>query len=93
MYVQSIAILIHTSPFSSNAPFEQFPPAQSLATSWMLEFSSDCAATGARCLLSASPSGPGPWKIIHMNVVRFLLNARWSFSHCLYPATLEIFSP
>lgn len=23
----------------------------------------------------------------------FLLNARWSLSHCLYPLTLWIFSP
>lgn len=29
----------------------------------------------------------------YTNVDRFLLYARWSFSHCLYPLTLEIFSP
>lgn len=30
---------------------------------------------------------------LHIEPVRFLLNALWSLSHCRYPATLEIFSP
>ena len=32
-------------------------------------------------------------KPFQTKVVRFLLNALWSFNHCRYPATLWIFSP